>query len=263
MGWPVRLLLVLLLIAGPAAATPSGSVHEVAEKGTPVELGAIGVVTGGKGITRATGFLVSDCEVLTVKHAAGRVRGAIGRRMRFTQAGEGGLTSDGTVIAEGNLDLVRAWGSPERRGDWLLLRLDQCIGRAIGHVTLSPMPFSRSGYWAPGTPDLESAGFPVGRRWRDGITRDPRCRIRASRRGMHLNDCAARSGFSGSPLFVRDGSGAPLMVFAMQSAAPIAGLPAPWRLGQSNLAIALDDIWPQVAPHLTKPITGTSPRRAR
>ena len=43
----------------------------------------IGVVKGGKRVAHATGFLVSDCHVLTVKHAAGRVGNVVGRRMTF------------------------------------------------------------------------------------------------------------------------------------------------------------------------------------
>jgi hypothetical protein len=209
---------------------------------------------GGKRVRHATGFMVSDCEVLTVKHAAGRVPTALGRRLYFAQGQRSGRRSSGTVIAEGDLDLVANWFSGDRSGDWLLLRLDQCLGRDIGYVSLSSRPFYLSGHWAPQKPYLQSAGFPVGRRWRDGITRDPRCRIRAFHNVQQFNDCAAHPGNSGSPLFVIQGSGstAKVTVFAMQSTSTITGRVEPWRLDRSSVAVAIDHIAPQLAPFLTK-----------
>ncbi len=235
MEWPVRLFATHVMLASAASASVFDVDDQVAERGTPPELGAIGAVTGGSGVGHATGFLISDCEVLTVKHAAGRVSSALGRRLRFARAAKDGRSSKGTVVAEGNLDLIVDWFGRDRRGDWLLLRLDRCLGRESGHVRLSPIPFYRSGFWSPGSPALQSAGFP-GRRWRGGITRDPHCRIRASRESLHFNDCAAQPGNSGSPLFVVSdrGAGAELTVFAMQSLTVVSGGVEAWRLDHAR-----------------------------
>ena len=264
MAWPVRLVsILLLLVSTPTGATVLGD-GDISERGTPRELSPIGVVTGGQGVGYATGFLISDCEVLTAKHAVGRVPSALGRRLRFAQAVRGGRRSSGTVIAQGEFDLASGSGDAELEGDWLLLRLDRCIGRELGHATLSATTFYRSAHWALGSPIIASAGFPIGRPWRDGITRDPRCRIRAWRLRQLFHDCVGGPGSSGSPLFVI-GHGGALTVFAMQVAGPTPAAIRPGFLGNASTAIAVDGIMPQVAPLLTNAVKAAfrQPGRSR
>ena len=98
----------------------------------------IGMVKGGKGVAYTTGFLVGDCHVLTVKHAAGRVARVAGRRMTFRLpfAGRDGASA-GHVVAAGDLDLVADPDRLDRSEDWLLLRLDRCLGTRFGSLALA------------------------------------------------------------------------------------------------------------------------------
>lgn len=255
------------MLALCASATPAAVFDRddrVTDRSTR-ELLSIGVVTGGHRIAYATGFLIGDCEALTVKHAAGRIATALGRRMRFTQVGVGAQSSRATVIAEGSLDLVRDWVLADRDGDWLLLRLDRCLGRESGHASLSSTPLSKTQYWKPDGPGLQSAGFPIDRRRRDGITRDPHCRVRMARQGQLFNDCAALPGNSGSPLFAIEATRGQrqLIVFAMQSTATAPETAEQYSQGRASVAVSVADIIPVVAPLLTMTVTGKRPPRAR
>ena len=101
-----------------------------------------------------------------------------------------------------------------RAADWVLMRLDKCLGKKLGFVTLATEPPAL-------TRDLKSAGYPYDRRDRGGITVDPACRIAGTRQRVWLNDCAALAGNSGSPIFseIEQNGRTVLYVYAMQSAA--------------------------------------------
>lgn len=245
-----------------ASASIFGIDDQIVEYGTPAELRAVGAVTVANG-RHATGFLVSECEVLTVKHAAGPVQSALGRRLRFRQAHEGGLSSRGRVIAEGDPDLSTNWWGGDRRGDWLLLRLDQCLGKDLGYVHLG----TRADYWSnhfwDRSSSLQSAGLP-GPVWRRGLTRDPNCRIRAERDGMLLHDCASEPGNSGGPLFaVSDkDAGGQVTVFAMHAAAIVGAGPQPWQVERANVAVPVDDVAQKIAPFLSSaPVRASGTKR--
>lgn len=244
----MKLFTIFLLFTATAQASDIPRDGQAAEMSTSRDLEAIGVVTSVAG--QATGFLVGACEVLTVKHAAGWVGNTIGRRMDFRQTGRNGYHSRGTVIAEGNLDLLKEWYSVHRLGDWMLLRLDRCLGRSIQPAKLSTKPIYWSNHWAPKSPPLQSAGFPASRNWREGITRDPDCRVVMIINGQYYNDCAARPGNSGSPMFAFEsqGTGRMLVVFAMHSASQNSAI-VPTE--QKSIAIPSFLLAPLIAPLLT------------
>jgi V8-like Glu-specific endopeptidase len=163
----------------------------------------------------ATGFLVDRCHVLTVQHAFLESRPAIGRKAVFGTAMSDGThwtASWGTVVAAGTMRPSETYDQL-RATDWALLRLRDCLGTTFGYVELVAASAAEIG-------DVKSAGFPFDRRERPGVTLDPSCRVVGARSSLWLNDCAALSGSSGSPIFTEAGSGGrALKVYAMQSAA--------------------------------------------
>lgn len=197
----------------------------------------IGIVSSGP--RRATGFLVSDCHVLTVKHVFSEVREPRGRRFGFRAVmAPGAPFSRGTAVAAGDsrADLRTSAG---RSGDWMLLQLDTCLGRSLGHVLVAERPPMFRSTAASGYSELRSAGYP--RHRRAGLVLDPSCAIRGYRAAEWLHDCAALPGNSGSPIFreVRSQAKARLEVFAMVSAGHLWKMPVPYDHDYSNTAIPL------------------------
>jgi hypothetical protein len=147
----------------------------------------------------------------------------------------------GSVVAAGEMEGDPADYDAQRAADWVLLRLDKCIGKKLGFVTL-----------APGEPslarDLMSAGYPYDRRESGGITIDPACRVAGTRERVWLNDCAALAGNSGSPIFTevpRNGRTV-LYVYAMQSAAHDSRTPIPFNPARANVATPMSGIIPHI-----------------
>jgi V8-like Glu-specific endopeptidase len=180
--------------------------------------GPIGIVYGTPEAIYGTAFLVDNCHALTVQHAFGASRSALGRHAIFAAGVSGAFktwrTSRATVVAEGGLDRlgVGSYGF-DRSADWALLRLDKCLGRRFGHVRLtSDVPASDQ--------LVQMAGYPIDRPLSEGLAVDPDCRIRERRWGMLFHDCATLPGNSGSPLFriVNEGGREVLEVFAMNEA---------------------------------------------
>ena len=199
----------------------------------------------------ATGFLVSQCHVLSVQHVFEGAAPAIGRRAVF-----GALASDphhwtaswGTVIAAGELAGDPSDYDAARAADWVLMRLDKCLGKKLGFVTLAT---ARPAL----TRDLKSAGYPYDRRDRGGITVDPACRIAGTRQRVWLNDCAALSGNSGSPIFseIQQNGRTVLYVYAMQSAAHDSSAPVQFNPARANVATPMAGIIPQIEDIIGRP----------
>lgn len=212
----------------------------------------IGIVYRSKRDKYSTGFLIDDCNVLTVKHAVDDVAPAIGRKLYFS-VGPGTIrgkwTSQGVVIASGEFNIQESGHEPGmgRDRDWLLLKLDDCLGKRFGHIALD-----LAGN-APGDPrQFESAGYPIDRPL-SYPTLDPRCAIRASLNRVVLHDCASRPGSSGSPIFrrvIREGR-IQLEVYAMHSAGvPDRGV-RPFDFAYSSIAIPIGSILPALAKQLS------------
>ena len=200
---------------------------------------AIGLVTrGGFGLHYTTGTLVDECHVLTSQHILGHKRSPLGARLRFTGAlgTDQQVSSNGMVVAAGGYEKhdLSAARSEAVGNDWLLLRLDVCLGSALGFAKLGKGPPGRDGY-----KHLESAGYPIDRNRHAGLSVDPSCSIRKVYALVLLNDCAALPGNSGGPIFrlVRDESGNPqLEIYAIQSEAYIFSRPAAPPPGYENMA---------------------------
>lgn len=243
-------LLSLLTLAAPAAAATFDRDDRVAVTRPDASLLPIGIVKGGKGITYATGFLVDDCHVLTVKHAAGRVATVAGRRMTFRLpfAGAGGVSA-GSVVAAGSLDLVADPNRLNRSEDWLLLRLDHCLGRRFGSLALGENdPIRRSG-----ADPLFSAGFPNDQPWRRQLTIDPACRAHGPTEPLFIHDCSSLPGNSGSPIFTtmwRDGRPS-VEVLAMHSTATLARRVLPFRGEDASVATRIADVLPAIRAFLS------------
>lgn len=200
-----------------------------------------------------TGFLVDDCHVLTTQAAMNGNKSPVGSHVRFRL----GLrtpyyrSTRGTIVAfGGQTDRIRATESQIERGahDWLLVRLDQCVGRTFGHVALKSGPFSPYEFR-----DLNSASWPRERGKTRGVSIDPSCMVLYSRGPMWVNDCATTRGDAGAPIFriVGTGPGQQMTVYAMQSAGSKAKKPVETGTGYENQAIPMSVIAPQIERYLS------------
>ncbi|MDB6098790.1 MAG: peptidase [Gammaproteobacteria bacterium] len=181
--------------------------------------GPVGIVYGAAESRYATAFLVGDCYALTVQHAFGSVRSAVGRPIMFaagvTGPAERWQTSRAKVVVEGGLEQLPhgtdAYAA--RTADWAILRLTKCLGRKFGVVKLNAeLPRAQE--------TIGMAGYPIDRPLSGGLLVDPSCHIRDSRSGVLLHDCATLPGNSGGPLFriVSVGGRQTLEVFAVSEA---------------------------------------------
>ena len=246
-----------MLIA--AVATPTHSAifdrddrqYVSSAEGSPYS--PVGLVTQGL-LMRSftTGFLVDACHVLTSQGVLGYGQAPFGKRLKFETAigTPQHESTKGTVVAAGGFRRNRTSEEQFEKGgrDWLLLRLDTCIGARLGHVTLKAGPFSPYEFR-----DLKSAGFPEHRSRQRGLTIDPSCRVIASRGTVWLNDCATVKGDAGDPIFrISTSRGKPQMeVYAMQSAGYERKKPVPLTAGYENQAVPMSLIASQIAPYLS------------
>ena len=257
------LLCSILLLAAPALGATFDRDDRVAVTRPDAHFLPIGIVQGGKGIAYTTGFLVGDCHALTVKHAAGRVASVAGRRMifRLPFAGRDGASA-GTVVAAGGLDLVADPNRLDRSEDWLLLRLDHCLGKRFGSLALVDPP-AQSGSFRTSGALLVSAGFPIDQPWRRQLTVDPMCRVRGTPQQLLVHDCSSLPGNSGSPIFApawRDGK-ATLEVLAMHSTAAVTSRVLAYRGEDGSVATRMADVLPAIRAHLApRPALRTAAR---
>jgi V8-like Glu-specific endopeptidase len=199
-----------------------------------------------------TGFLVSKCDVLTVQHAFSESRPAVGQVMTFraTQihSGRSPPTSRGTVVASGNFDVAPQAGdwSEGRSKDWMLIRLDTCLGKSLGYVELGGDRWID--FNGPGAL-LRSAGYPFDRASPDTLVLDPSCRLRGANFREWMHDCAALPGNSGSPLFqeIRSRGRVRLRVVAMITCGEHTGQARPYDPAHANRATKVAYILPAIA----------------
>jgi len=173
----------------------------------------VGQVQVGRA-SKATGTLISRCDVLTVQHAYGGFvpifhdpRGE--RASFFGSVGSAhSITSDGTIIAAGGWrrsnPKVSAYIAAQLPkvfdnvgADWMIIRLDECVGNKLGWATLITR---RRGDWAIQR-HLMNAGFPTDRNEKLGLSIDPDCAILGSTPRALFHDCATMPGNSGGPIF--------------------------------------------------------------
>jgi V8-like Glu-specific endopeptidase len=243
-------LLFMLLCSVKAAAAVFGLDDRVAVSVAPGSpFSPIGLVYPASRSHYATGFLVGRCHVLTVKHVVGDDASARNKSLLFSVGPrpiKGRWTSKGIVVADGNFRSRANSHEPGqgRYRDWLLLRLDRCLGAEFGFLRLGDEQL-RIGQL------LESAGYPRDRSL-IGPTIDPHCAVRAWVGSTVLHDCASRQGSSGGPIFkrVRQGDSDVIEVVAMHSAGvPDRGV-RPFDYAFSSIAIPIRSILPLIAPYL-------------
>ncbi len=247
---PALLPALLLILAAPVAAATFDRDDRVAITRPDATLLPIGIVKGGRGVAYATGFLVDDCHVLTVKHAAGRVAAVAGRRMTFRLpfAGPQGASA-GRVVAAGALDLVADPNRLDRSEDWLLLRLDDCLGRRFGSLALAD---SLREIGPDRSPALFSAGFPTDQPKYRHLTIDPACRVRGGTGTLLIHDCSSHPGNSGSPIFatISRGGRPAIEVVAMHSTATVTRRILSFRGEDASVATRMADVVPFIRAFL-------------
>jgi V8-like Glu-specific endopeptidase len=214
----MSLLLLLVGLAGAASASIFGPDDRLVvshARGSP--FAPIGVAYDASSNRYGTAFLVDQCHALTAEHLVGDGQSdARGARFDFgvgqTADGRFERQTKGTVIESGGFN-EKAWN---RDADWLLLKLDECLGRDYGHVRLRPdIGDSKQTI-------LLSAGYPSDpSRIRGLLVVDPHCRLVGEAARLWLNTCAGRSGDSGGPLFqlTPKPDGFEIEVYAIQAAA--------------------------------------------
>lgn len=126
-----------------ASQSAVGAIFSVADRVTVAtdvsELAGIGMVSESATSTYGTAFLAGRCHALSPRHVVYHAD-PVGQRMilRFApwRRSDAGNSSGATVIAAGG-----AASSPgDVSRDWILLRLDRCLGATLGFVPLSREP---------------------------------------------------------------------------------------------------------------------------
>lgn len=235
----------LLLGASPARAAIFGSDDRVlVDTTTGSPYAPVGLVMGAP--LYGTGVLIADCYALTAQHIFGDRYSPVGRRLKFIgSVGSGrSVKSKGTVVVAGGLEQGARAAEPyeARARDWILIKLDTCLGAYLGSATLVANPHDNE------LMTLQSAGFPMDRSRSAGLTIDPSCGIRSVRPLVWLNDCAALGGNSGGPIFRIVGSGQRrrMQVYAIQSAAVRKRTILPFAMDYANEATPAWVILPHI-----------------
>ena len=206
-----------------------------------VTLKSVGIVTGGEHIYYGSGFLIDRCNVLTARHVAGNVLVVVGRRLVF-RAGQS--ASPGTVVAAGpfqdNFSPSRSIGA-----DWMLVRLDRCLGRKLGFLRLAS---TVDAYATERGAQAGDAGFPRDRPMRLGPTVDADCRVLWVGGGRMAHDCATIAGNSGGPILARQGDG--WVAIGINVAGEDRAQPREFDAATPNLAVDIDSILPNICAFL-------------
>ena len=202
-----------------------------------------------------TGFLVGDCHVLTAEHNYSSRPAKLGEAVVFqavhARFGRAAPASRGTIVASGR-DAVepRAGDWTEGRSrDWMLVRLDQCLGKRLGVVDLhAGLSFRFDGA------DARSArpAFPA-----TGDPPMPSCSTRraASAPAIIENGCTIALPCPAIPAArffqeVRVGGRIRLRVIAMVTSGEHGAQPRFYDHAAANRATKMAYILPRIAPFL-------------
>ena len=199
---PSRLSIYLVLALSIASQSASAAVFSTDDREIVEEersdLAGIGMVSELATGTYGTAFLVGPCHALSAPHIIHRaepVGQSVILRFKPWQRADAGTSSTAMVIAAGT-----AGSAPgDVSQDWILLRLDRCLGATLGFLPLSrePLRIPASG---PIAPALVGVGFPADRSAARRPVIDPACRVRIIASTGLLHDCATMPGNSGGPL---------------------------------------------------------------
>jgi V8-like Glu-specific endopeptidase len=211
-----------------------------------------------------TGTLIDPCHVLTSQHLFGSNDSAIGGRVKFTAglgtAGE--VSSGGTVVLTGGRESYQSANEQYEAvaHDWMLIRLDKCLGAIFGYASLRT--------WPDGGIDLsglKSLGYPVDRERLKGATLDPSCKVRGVYTLVWLNDCATMPGSSGGPLFRLSSSerGTTMEIYAIQTAGFGKGTNTVFWIGNANQATPVWMILPYIQQYFSRMSVTPLPKSQR
>lgn len=206
-------------------------------------LDPVGIVSAIKGGPYGTAFLIDACYALTAKHVIGHPE-PIGRKviLRFVpwrQSNRLNTTSAIVVAAGGTAAAVS-----DLSQDWVLLRLNRCLGRILGHFELSSVPVTIQHTNLTITPNLVAVGFSNDRSLARRPTIDSSCRIRQITSFGLLHDCATLRGNSGGPLMAWNKDREKYEVFAVNAAGEHDPVPRSFDLRSANVAVAVHTILP-------------------
>jgi V8-like Glu-specific endopeptidase len=230
-------LMVAMASPQPASASIFGKDdRQVVSEAFPV--GTVGGWLAGRG----SGFLISECHVLTAAHVVGS-KTRVGKRVHFrlTQTNS---HSRGTVIASGTPDIPNG----DFREDWALIELEKCLGKK--HGFLPP-----AGLSSPGTThmrQLSSYGFPSDK-GRVTMMVDPLCQIYGQSPAGFVHDCATKPGNSGGPIVRWNPNSARYEAIAISVAGHHYSAGATYHHAIANMAVAIGTIrhprfpWPPSA----------------
>ena len=127
-------------------------------------LRAVGVASETPTSNYGTVFLIGACHALSARHVVHRAE-VIGQRLHLQfepwRAATPANSSSGTVVAAGGA----ASGASDLSQDWILLRLDRCLGETLGFFTPSNRPLrlgvAQGGAGQSGiAPGVQAVGFP-------------------------------------------------------------------------------------------------------
>ena len=213
---------------------------------------SIGLVKSNIG--SGTGFLVDDCHVLTSRHIQSEHKEILGAELAFVPTDLSMGSIRGKVVASGrSTNPTKAQANWNRTEDWLLLKLNSCVGAELGFVALSGEP-------PVVNIKLMNAGFPVDRPKRSGLSIDPSCRIHYITKIGVLHDCAFLPGNSGGPLFniESEGNRLSLRAVAIGSAGFRQKNISAFDPGRANVATPTVPILPILRVHLSPVFRGTN-----
>ncbi|HWA62013.1 MAG TPA: trypsin-like peptidase domain-containing protein [Caulobacteraceae bacterium] len=189
---------------------------------------------------QATAFLVSPCLAVSNYHAVYGEGEATDERDFAVNFSVGDRPDD-----RGFSDTVRAvpafhgaFDETDEGQDWVVLRLDRCLGTTIGWLSLSDI-----GAEALKPAQVSTAGYPAekapGRLWReDGC----HLKHRPGEPALMASDCSATPGASGSPVFVMQ-DGKPRVVGIVEGAEnDVDGVQRRWNPEIANLVVDIGSL---------------------
>jgi hypothetical protein len=143
--------------------------------------------------TFGTAFLISDCHALTARRIFEDDRAVTGRWVEYWADVKGDVKqwkgSIAQVVAEGTADPANAVTT----NDWVLLKLEQCLGREHGTVALSRAKPNRALAYI-------LASFTADGGFARGVNINRRCRFSATTAALARHSCTTKLGEAGSPI---------------------------------------------------------------
>ena len=196
-----------------------------------------------------TGFLIGRCYAMSALHVFlsdydMQSRSTPGVLYTYTvYYGLGGLFGNFENLTVGR---PVAWGnyfgaSPvDASQDWIILQLDDCIGRRYGHFEVTTLGIGE----ARRIGGFQLAGYPRNEADRYRYVRvDPSCRLHQSANwpmnaaALWYHDCAMRAGASGSPIFYEQDGRTFAVGLAMGEFQSTDGVLPQYRTSHANIAV--------------------------